>query len=368
MEYSVVNCKIVSNIYENTIIYELLDEANQWSAIDENDYSGKLTGAKYSQEVFFNKEIIEEVIRIISEDFGEGESSRIKIYFEGSSKEYETLKEVCDSQFSENVELQSMERYLLDAKDIIKGVEGEFKKIQKLIQKYENVKFDEIQKFSAGDWESDCELKGYQLLEKFFKKIENTRNIIKDTINKKEKDKNSFEVLKEGIEKEVQNNEEEQREIEQRPEEVNQNIDSSWEKLKKFYIEGFPRACSNLKKNIQKSRSKLGNKDNLAGDEQEFFENEVSRSGESIGYKLKEFYVGGIKNIAHNFVFSKKEEPSDQTEVGKDKEVNRDGETKRKLREITEKIENVEKEIRELEDDSKELEKFMKWLEWKEKQ
>lgn len=364
VEHDTTKCKIVSNIYENNIVYQRPGEEGRWETIDGKAYQGDLPKGKYSKRIFCDKKNVEEVIEVILKELSENEDSTVDIFFEGINKEYEILEKVCnDDKFCEKVKLQSIKRYLLDATDIIEKISKEFDKVQRIVQEYEkDVQLEEMQKligeFSTNDLKSDYSIEKYQILKECFAKIEKVWKIVGHKMGEKKRNRDLLEKEKKEIENEIQINEENSENTDQTSED--QDLDSSWKKIKKFYIEGFPKAFPNLTKMIQMRHNKPETEGNSAKpDEQGFLEGNMLKSEEPMGDRVKKFYVEGIKNIIHGST------PPGKNEIVDSQEINNVG-MKKIISELDEKIKCFEEEIQKLEEDSKELEKVMKYLEWQE--
>lgn len=126
--------KIVSNPYENTISYEKLSDRREgWKDIaSDPDYRGRLISSYYTTGFFPFK--VSEVLDELVEEYGEGDTS-LKIVFEGSDDEFESLEAACACEpLGNKVTLTRSARYLVNARDVIRDVVDMFGELDPLIR------------------------------------------------------------------------------------------------------------------------------------------------------------------------------------------------------------------------------------------
>lgn len=138
--------KIISNPYEDTIAYEKrAGQDDAWTPIvADGFYSGKLLTERFSTGFFPFKAhaIVDEII----EEYG-GDDNPIRIVFEGSDDEFESLQVVCkEPELEPLVVLERSSRYLSNAREIIQDVVSMFGELDPLIREStedkESAKFD----------------------------------------------------------------------------------------------------------------------------------------------------------------------------------------------------------------------------------
>lgn len=126
--------KIVSNPYENTISYEKLsDRSGGWKDIaSDPDYRGRLISSYYTTGFFPFK--VSEILDELVEEYGEEDAS-LKVVFEGSDDEFESLEAACSCEpLGNKVTLTRSSRYLSNARDVIRDVVDMFGELDPLIR------------------------------------------------------------------------------------------------------------------------------------------------------------------------------------------------------------------------------------------
>lgn len=121
--------KIVSNPYENTIAY-YKNDGNAWSPI--NDESSKLIRSEYQNGVF--PFLVKKIVDILIEEYKE-ENKKLDIVFEGTDDEYKDLKKLCAGEkYRALTNPIKSDRFLSNGSAIIKDVERIFSDMEPLIQ------------------------------------------------------------------------------------------------------------------------------------------------------------------------------------------------------------------------------------------
>ncbi|MBQ9002738.1 MAG: dynamin family protein [Eggerthellaceae bacterium] len=126
--------KITSNPYDNTIEYaKRSDAAAAWEEIATDLlYTGKLVTSYFATGFFPFKadEIVEELV----EEYGSG-AEALELVFEGSDDEYASLEAACsEERVADKVALSRAQRYLLNAREVIKDVVNTFAELDPLIR------------------------------------------------------------------------------------------------------------------------------------------------------------------------------------------------------------------------------------------
>ena len=124
--------KIISNPYQKKIAYQRWNESEgKWIAIDlENNENSKLLSDELTTTFF--PFIVQKIVSVIVNEY-QDDSGKIDIVFDGTEDEYRDLREVCEDEYFNIVEIAKGERYLENARDILPDIKNIFESIKPLI-------------------------------------------------------------------------------------------------------------------------------------------------------------------------------------------------------------------------------------------
>lgn len=129
-----VKIRIVSNPYEREIKYFVFDEKEGlWKLIQDASPESKLREDENHRTFLPFK--IKEIIDIVINEYYVGKD-KIAIFFEGTQDEYDEVLKVCsEACISDKIELTKNERFLENARDILKSTKECFGKVHPIIEK-----------------------------------------------------------------------------------------------------------------------------------------------------------------------------------------------------------------------------------------
>lgn len=128
MTNDITEIKIVSNPYEKRITYSVLNGEN-WAAVE--NYSSKLMSDKYKTGFF--PFIVYDVIEILLDEYGD---NPISLTFEGTTDEYDELKNVISKTGNSAITLNPLDTLLCNARDIISDINEEYQSIRMYIDEF----------------------------------------------------------------------------------------------------------------------------------------------------------------------------------------------------------------------------------------
>ncbi len=125
--------KIVSNPYDKSLDYYSFNESeNTWINIDINNINGKLR--EYDAERKFLPFFVDDIVHVIIDEYQAG-SEKIELIFEGTTEEYNEIRQVCRAEDINNkVDLKMSPHMLEDARDILDHIKEDFETVEPVIK------------------------------------------------------------------------------------------------------------------------------------------------------------------------------------------------------------------------------------------
>lgn len=132
--------KIICNPYTNNIDYKFWDIENEgWNSFYE--------GSMFNDDKFINtalQKVAYDIVKELKDNYSPG-TTGLNIIFEGTNEDYEHLKDIINSYFSDTeIELTRGKRYLLSAVDVKKNIESIFQGISKNLYTCSNKEVKEL--------------------------------------------------------------------------------------------------------------------------------------------------------------------------------------------------------------------------------